>query len=428
MRLEEDASDDEVRRSFLLYSSQQVRVLKDDGMNPGGGHMSYPGGGGGYPAGGGSYGYGSQYMSPGAGYHHHTTVPPGQMSPYGPGGLGVMGGQPPPQTSPYSGEQFNNKTPPFQQSFQRPYSPTGFPYGGPASGMRPAQLGGHLHLGGGGGQDAVAVDLKTSSSMYSGQNYSAAHQNSSPYGYNGFGHSPHHQTSSYNSPDPNKPTVDSFGGGDNLSRRHFENYYDKSSGDASPVENKPSNSDSNLISSMCDEDKNVADDLSMRRNDESATSRNGGGDDLEPNDEDQKDFKPGSASLIDNLDSIPFIPDIPDIKPDDISRRDHPDDPSHRHPGSDPSSPMRNRGLKRSHSPSIDAQDSESQDSYGGGGPVPPPQGMIGGPNESEFNQGMNDAGQSNQILFFLSSTISPSKDLKKNDSNSTYHFYRLIK
>ena len=390
MRLKEDADDDEVRRSFLLYSSHQVKVTKDVEMNPGGGHMSYPGGGGGYPAGGGSYGYGSQYMTPGAGYHHHNTVPSGQMSPYGPGGLGVMGGQPPPQTSPYSGEQFSNKTPPFQQSFQRPYSPTGFPYGGPGSGMRPAQLGGHLHMGGGGGgQDTAAVDLKTSS-MYSGQNYSAAHQNSSPYGYNGFGHSP-----SYNSPDPNKP-VDSFGSGDNLSRRHFENYYDKSSGDASPVENKPSNSDSNLISSMCDDDKNVADDLSMRRNDETATSRNG--DEI---DEDTKDFKTGS-SLIDNLDSIPFIPDIPDLKPDDISRRDNQDDASQRHPGSDPSSPMRNRGLKRSHSPSIDAQDSESQDSYVG--PVPPSQGMIGGSNDSEFNQGMNEGGgESNQIEFLFS-------------------------
>ena len=184
----DDADDEEVRRTLLRFSTHQGR-LDNDVMNPGGGggHMSYPGGGGGYPGGGGGYGYGAaQY----AGYNHHATVSPGQMSPYGPGGLGVMGGQLPPQTSPYSaGEQFNNKTPPFQQSFQRPYSPS-YAYG--ASSRHP-HLQSHLHGVGGGD----AVDLKTSS-LYSGQNFPAAgvnpsHQNSSPYGYNGFGHSPHHQ-------------------------------------------------------------------------------------------------------------------------------------------------------------------------------------------------------------------------------------------
>jgi len=107
--------------------------------------MSYPGGGGGYPGPGGGYGYGSQYMTPGPGYHHGT-VPPSQMSPYGPSGLGVMGGQ----SSPYGDEQFSNKTPPFQQSFQRPYSPTpGFPYGAQAGIRHPQVGGGHLHMGGG---------------------------------------------------------------------------------------------------------------------------------------------------------------------------------------------------------------------------------------------------------------------------------------
>ena len=337
----------------------------DDVMNPGGGHMSYPGGAGGYPGAAGSYNYGSQYITPGSNYHHGT-VPPSQMSPYGPGGLGVMGGQ----TSPYSGDQFSNKTPPFQQSFQRPFSPTSaFPYGAAPAGIRHPQVGpgGHLHLGG--GQDSMAVDLKTSSSMYpsAGQTY----QRSSPYGYNGFGHSPHHQTSSYNSPDPTKP-VEPFA--DNLStRRHYENFYDKSSGDSpNPLENKPSISDSNDVDKA---DRRSNDD----NGDDDATSRNG---------DDDADVKK-EASVIDNLDALPFIPDIGDLKSDDASQRDGSD----RHPGSDPSSPMRSRGLKRSHSPSIDAQDSESQDSYG----PPPPQGMMpaGGHPDPEFNPGINEGGES---------------------------------
>lgn len=65
-----------------------------------------------------------------------------------------------------------------------------------------------------------------------------------------------------------------------------------------------------------------------------------------------------------------------------------------RHSGSDPSSPMRSRGLKRSHSPSIDPQDSESQDSYGGGGggggSIPPQGGMMPGHPDSDF-QGINE-------------------------------------
>jgi len=150
------------------------------------------------------------------------------------------------------------------------------------------------------------------------------------------------QTSSYGSSDPSKP-VDAFG--DGLSRRHFENFYDKSSGDSgspNPLENKPSISDSN------DVDKNVADDLSARRsNDDNddATSRNG---------DDDGDVKK-EASMIDNLDTIPFIPDIPDIKPDDVSQRDNPD--PDRLPGSDPSSPMRCRRHKTFFSGADDKQE-----------------------------------------------------------------------
>jgi hypothetical protein len=58
-------------------------------------------------------------------------------------------------------------------------------------------------------------------------------------------------------------------------------------------------------------------------------------------------------------------------------------------PGSDPSSPLRSRGLKRSHSPSIDAQDSESQDSYAG-----PPAAILPGHQESDFNPGLNEGGE----------------------------------
>ena len=399
MTQEKDSNDDKVCYKTVLISKPKPEGRpKNDVMNPGGGggHMSYPGGGG-YPGAGSGYGgYGSQYMSPGAGYHHHSTISPGQMSPFGPGGLGAMGVQPPTQGSPYSGgEPFNNKTPPFQQSFQRPYSPTSnFPYGSSPS-LRHPQLQSHLHMAGGGGNDSPAVDLKMSS-MYPGQNYSAAHQNSSPYGYNGFGHSPAHQTSSYNSPDPTIPV-------DNISRRHFENYYDKSSGDASPnpIDTKPSNSDNSLMSTMCnDDDKNVADDLSVRRSDNdnpNGTSRNGDRGEENNEDSDQKEFVLKSeSSLIDNLDSIPYIPDIPDIKGSgEMSQRDNPENMLQRHPESDPSSPMRNRGLKRSHSPSIDAQDSESQDSYGGG-PLPA-QGMMGSGGggaahpESEFAHGINE-------------------------------------
>jgi hypothetical protein len=157
-----------------------------------------------------------------------------------------------------------------------------------------------------------------------------------------------------------------------------------------------------MTSSSTVDDKNVvADDLSMRRNDSdnpNGNSRNGGGagDDLDHDDVDGKDFglKSNPSSLIDNIDSIPYIPDIiPDLKHD----QDVQDDLSHpRHPGSDPSSPMRSRGLKRSHSPSIDPQDSESQDSYaggGGGGSIPPQGGMMPGHPDSDF-QGINEGGK----------------------------------
>ena len=332
--------------------------------------MSYPGGGGGYPGGGGgggggSYNYGSQYMMPGSGYHHET-VPPSQMSPYGSSGLQVVGGQ----SSPYSGEQvFNNKTSPFQQSFQRPYSPTaGFQYGSPTGMRHPQVAGGHLHM------DTMAVDLK-STSIYPGPGF----QNSSPYGYNGFGHSPHHQTSSYNSPDPMKPS-DAFG--DNLPRRHFENFSSGDSDSPNAVESsKPS------VSDNIDADKNVADDLSVRRNnvddiDDNETSRNGRND----AGDDTTDIK--KELIMDNLDTMPFIPDIPDLKSEDNK------DNHARHPGSDPASPMRSRGLKRSHSPSIDAQDSESQDSYGGGGPVPGQPNLGGSHPDTEFNPGLNEGGK----------------------------------
>ena len=150
------------------------------------------------------------------------------------------------------------------------------------------------------------------------------------------------------------------------------------------------------------DDKNVADDLSIRRNDSdnpNGNSQNGGGDDLDE-DVDGKDFglKSNPSSLIDNIDSIPYIPDIiPDLKHEDVQ-----DDMSQpRHPGSDPSSPMRSRGLKRSHSPSIDPQDSESQDSYGGGGgggSIPPQGGMMPGHPDSDF-QGINEGGEEMKII-----------------------------
>jgi hypothetical protein len=177
--------------------------------------MSYPGGGGGY-------GYSPQYTAPGTGYPHHGTALPSQVSPYGQGGHGVMGGQAPPQFAGLE-DQFHNKPTHFPQSFQRPYSPaSGFGYGA-HPGMRHPQVGGQFDAGS--GRNPMAVDL--TSHTYSEQMYPAAQESSSPYGYNGCSPSQHSVQSSYNSPDPSRPV----------------DYYYKSSGEApspKPVENVPS--------------------------------------------------------------------------------------------------------------------------------------------------------------------------------------------
>jgi hypothetical protein len=86
---------------------------------------------------------------------------------------------------------------------------------------------------------------------------------------------------------------------------------------------------------------------------------------------------------LDGLDHLPLIHELPDLKGDAEAR--HSECSPHR---------SRSRGIKRGLSPSNDTQDSESQDSFGGG----QHQGMVPGHQENEFLSSIIEGGK----VFFI--------------------------